>query len=88
MTHILLHFVSNRYGFALLRYKKSANAESCAETTRENGSDAMRVAGFRVKLCANAVFRTVCRAVFRAENGSDAVPYADRERGNSVIQLR
>ncbi len=31
MTHILLHFVSNRYKFELMRYKKSANAEIVAE---------------------------------------------------------
>ncbi len=41
MTLILLHFDSKRYDFDLVRYKKSAHAETGAEITRENGSDAI-----------------------------------------------
>jgi len=44
MTHALSHFVSIQYKFDLMRYKKSANAESFAETTWKNGSAAMRFA--------------------------------------------
>ncbi len=92
MTSILLHFVSKRYGIDFLRYKKSANAESCEETIRENGSDVMRFANLRAEFCANAVCRIVSRAVlgaaFGTENGSDAISYTGRERSNSVMAIR